>query len=330
MTQRERVILAARHKTADAIAHQLDVTDGANKMLREYFGDPDYLFTKVNNSLVREKNKEHKYDVPGGYHDLWGAEWRLESGTMGVPVGSVLKEPSLEGYTFPTPNKKRICAQIENMLDDHPDRFCIFEACHTMFEAAWFLRGFEEILCDMITDEEFVEELMDKITDYQMQVVDIALQYPIDCIMFGDDWGQQNGLIMGKPLWKKYIYPRMKKLFQHVKDNGKFVCLHSCGDCREIVGDMVDMGLDIYNTFQPEIYDVEAFAREWGGKLTVYGGISTQNVLSFGTPQQVKDAMHRMMDVLGPHGYILASTHQITADTPLENVIAFLEVVENQ
>lgn len=330
MTQRERVRLAAQHKSADIIPHQLDVTDGANQKLLQYYGDPDYFYTKLNNSIAREKNKEHKYDISGGYHDLWGAEWRQDGGTMGVPVGQVLKEPSLEGYTFPVPNEVRIRSQIEGMMEKHPDRFLIYEPCHTLFETAWDLRGMEDILCDFLTEEDFVEELLDKIMEYQMQVTNIALQYPIDCIMFGDDWGQQRGLLMGKPLWKKYIYPRMKKLFQKVKDAGKFVCLHSCGDCREILGDMVDMGLDIYNTFQPEIYDVEAFAKEWGDKLTIYGGISTQNVLSFGTPQQVKDEMHRMLDLLGPHGYILASTHQITPDTPIDNVIAFMEVVENQ
>lgn len=330
MTQRERVILAAQHKTADVIPHQLDVTDGADRILKEYYGDNDYFYSKLNNSLVREKNKEHKYDIPDGYHDLWGTEWKFHGGTMGHQVGPILQEASLEGYNFPVPNEARIRKQIEGMMAKHPDRFQLFEAAHTLSEVGWFMRGLDGILEDMLLEEEFVEELFDKVLEYHMQIVDIAGQYPIDCIMFGDDWGMQKGLIMGKPLWLKYIKPRMAKLFERVKKYGKFVCLHSCGDCREIMGDMIDIGLDIYNTFQTEIYDAKEFAREWGDKLTIYGGISTQGVLSRGTPQEVKDEMHRMMDILGPYGYIVASSHQITPDTPIDNVLAFMDVVNNQ
>lgn len=330
MTQRERVILAAQHKTADIVPHQLDVTDGANAMLKKYFGDDNYFYTKLNNSLVREKNKEHKYDIPDGYHDLWGTEWKLNGGTMGDQVRPILDKPSLEGYIFPVPNEVRICSQIEKMIAGHPNRFQIFEAAHTLSEVGWFMRGLDGILEDMLLEEEFVEELFDRVMDYQMQVVDIACRYPIDCIMFGDDWGMQRGLIMGKPLWLKFIKPRMQKLFDRVKKHGKFVCLHSCGDCREIMGDMIDIGLDIYNTFQPEIYDAKAFAEEWGDKLTIYGGISTQGVLAWGKPQEVKDEVHRMMDILGPYGYIVASTHQITPDTPIDNVLAFMDAVNNQ
>lgn len=331
MTQREYAILAAQHKAAGIIPHQLDVTDGANAVLKKYFNDDDdYFYSKLNNTIVREKNKEHKYDIPDGYHDLWGTEWKLYGGTMGHQVRPILDEPSLEKYTFPAPNETRICRQIENMMTNRPDRFQIFEAAHTLFEVGWFMRGIDGILEDMILEEDFVNELFDKVMEYQMQIIEIACRYPIDCVMFGDDYGMQRGLIMGKPLWLKYIKPRMRKLFEYVKQHGKFVCLHSCGDCREIMGDMIDIGLDIYNTFQTEIYDTEVFAKEWGDKLTIYGGISTQGVFSQGTPQQVADETRRMMDILGPYGYIVASSHQITPDTPIENVLAFMDVVNNQ
>lgn len=331
MTPRERVLAAVRHKGFDRIPHQLDTTDGANQVLSNYFHDENYAWKVLDNHLLRCKNKAHRYDVDGGYHDLWGVEWYTgNDGTMGMTRGVVLPEPDLSGYAFPVPDPMRIQTQIDDMIEKHPDRFRIFEASHTLFEPAWGLRTMEEMLCDMLTEPEFTEKLFDQILEYQLGVIDAAAARPIDCIMFGDDWGQQKGLIMGAPLWRRWIQPRMRRLFDRVKQHGLLVCLHSCGDLREILGDLIDMGLDIYNTFQPEIYDVEKFSREYGGKLTIYGGISTQGVMAFGTPQEVRDETRRMMDLLGPQGYIVSPTHQITPDTPVANVLAFMDAVQNQ
>jgi len=98
-----------------------------------------------------------------------------------------------------------------------------------------------------------------------------------------------------------------------------------------IFPDLIELGLDIYNTFQPEIYDVEFMKKEYGAKLTFYGGISTQQLLPRATPEEVKKETRRLMNILARNGgYIVAPTHDIPEDVPLENVLAFLEVVQNQ
>ena len=90
--------------------------------------------------------------------------------------------------------------------------------------------------------------------------------------------------------------------------------------------DLIDIGLDVYNTFQSEIYDALSFKREYGDDITIYGGVSTQNVLSHGTAQQVRNETKRMMEIMGKNGgYIVAPTHQMTNDIPLENIIAFID-----
>ena len=94
---------------------------------------------------------------------------------------------------------------------------------------------------------------------------------------------------------------------------------------------MIEIGLDIYNTFQPEIYDVAKMKREYGKDLTFYGGISTQQLLPKATPDEVKAEMRRLMGILGKGGgYIVAPTHAMPNDIPTENILAFLEVVQNQ
>lgn len=201
----------------------------------------------------------------------------------------------------------------------------------SLYERLWTLHGTFETLVDFIEEPEFIREVLDKIVEYNCKVVDIVAQYPIDCIFFGDDWGQQIGLQMGLPIWKEFLKPQLKKMYDHVKSYGMYVAQHACGDCREVFPDLVELGLDIYNTFQPEVYDIVDFKKRFGDHITFFGGISTQCILPFKTPEEVKAEMHRVMDILGENGgYILAPTHAMPCDIPPENVVAFMEVAKNE
>ncbi|MDO8685155.1 MAG: uroporphyrinogen decarboxylase family protein, partial [Clostridiales bacterium] len=189
----------------------------------------------------------------------------------------------------------------------------------------------ENLMMDFLLNEDFADELLDRILEFNLKVIDIAAQYPIDCIMFGDDWGQQKGLLFGPKLWRRYIKPRLSAMYERTKKYGLYIIQHSCGDNNELIKELIDLGLDVYNTFQPEIYNVKKFKKEYGNYITVYGGISTQGILSKGTPAEVKSETKKMMDIMGRNGgYIVAPTHQITTDIPLENIFAFIETVREQ
>jgi uroporphyrinogen decarboxylase len=156
-------------------------------------------------------------------------------------------------------------------------------------------------------------------------------QYPIDCVFFGDDWGMQKGLIMGYPLWKRFIRPRIERQYAHVHAKGMYVAQHSCGDCSEVFPDLVAAGLDIYNTFQPEVYDIEFFKKTYGNSITFFGGISTQRLLPYKSPAEVEAECRRILGILSKDGgYILAPTHAAGEDTPPENYLAFLKVCQHQ
>ena len=107
---------------------------------------------------------------------------------------------------------------------------------------------------------------------------------------------------MGKKLWDEFIRPRIKQLYGEVKKNGKYVSIHSCGDVKELFPDLIECGLDIFNPFQPEVIDVFEAKKQYGNSLTFYGGISTQQTLPYGTVEQVKDEVKRILDVVGPWG----------------------------
>lgn len=333
MNERERVIRAIRRHDTDRIPYQLDLTLGVHDKLTDYYQDGAFLYSRVGNHLIREKNKNHKHIDTRTHQDLFGVIWHQdrEGGDIGTISEYFFKEPDITLYSFPEPDVNLIRGKCERIVREYNHLFKIFEIGFALFERAWTLRGMESLLMDFILNEAFVANLLDRILDYNLKVIDIAAQYPIDCIMFGDDWGQQNGLIMGPRLWQKYIRPRIAQMYERVKKHGLYVAQHSCGDNYPLFGVLIEMGLDIYNTFQPEIYDIVKFKAEFGKDLTIYGGVSTQGILSQGTPEEVRSETKRMMDVLGKNGgYIVAPTHQITTDIPLENILAFIEAVKGE
>ncbi len=334
MTLKERVIAALNHQKTDYIPYTIGFTKEAHKKVAKYLGDPEF-HQKIDNHIKMFHYDGNAIEISTGqgyWKDDFGVVWnRNVDKDIGVVDDYILKEPSLTGCKFPEPNEQWLRNIVEGMLKDSPDTFNIVGIGCALFERAWSLRGMENIMMDMIDNPGFVDELFEKIADYNMRFMDIALEYDIDGFYFGDDWGQQKGMIMGPQYWKRYIRPHMKRLFDRVKSKGRYVAHHSCGDIYEIFPEVIDIGMDIFRTFQPEVYDIKKVKNEYGRNLTFWGGISTQQLLPFATPDEVKRVTRETMKIMGKDGgYIVAPTHGITPDTPVENIIAFLEVLQNQ
>jgi uroporphyrinogen decarboxylase len=225
----------------------------------------------------------------------------------------------------------KLRSEYDALMSSQDDTFKFGSIGFSMFERAWTLRGMENLLVDMILNPDFVEELLDAITEHNLKIIDIALEYGIDGFHFGDDWGQQRGLIMGPQHWRRYIKPMMAKLYAKAKSKGKYISQHSCGDIHEVFPDLIEIGLDVYQTVQPEIYDLPNLKKEFGNDLTFWGGISTQRLLPFEKPETVKRVTRETIAVMGKSGgFVAAPTHSIPGDVPAENVVAMLEAFQNQ
>jgi uroporphyrinogen decarboxylase len=270
---------------------------------------------------------------PGFFPDDFGVVWNRTGidKDIGVVEEILIKEPDLNGYTFPEMNSQEIHKMYRTLMKNGNDTFKIGRISLSMYERAWSLRGIENLLSDMILHPSFVEELLEAICAFNMQIVEIGLSYDVDGFYFGDDWGQQKGMIMGPKLWRKFIKPKMAKLYGRIKESGKIVIQHSCGDIREIFPELIDIGLDVYQTLQPEIYDLNWVKREFGKDLSFWGGISTQRLLPFAKPNEVRRVTAETMNILGERGgYIAGPTHWVPGDVPAENIIALIEVFQNQ
>ena len=336
MTNRERVIAAIKHEKKDYTPHSVIFTGQMNDKMFNYTGNPDYLGT-INNHIVKAALRKRGVPIPGKperFLDDFGIEWDRSGADK--DIGVVAQYPidsaeDLANYTPPPVDEDYIRAQCEKCMREKGDNFAIASIGFTVFERGWSLCGMEGLLCFMLTDPGAVGALFDKLAARNIEMAKIAMEYDFDGVLFGDDWGQQKGLIMGAPLWRELLKPRVASMYAEVKKAGKFVAQHSCGDNSEIMDDLIDIGLDIYQTFQPEIYDMQAFKDKYKGRLTVWGGISTQAQLPFLTADEIYHVTKNAISVLGEGGgYIAAPTHEVSCDTPPENIEAMVRAFREQ
>jgi uroporphyrinogen decarboxylase len=188
----------------------------------------------------------------------------------------------------------------------------------------------EALMMDFLDNPDFVVELFNTIADYNIAQVQQAVQYDIDAIYFGDDWGQQRGLQMGPRTWKKFIYPVLKRMYAAAHAAGKKVFIHSCGDVDELFDDLIEIGVNCFNPFQPEVMDVAALIERYRGRLAFHGGLSTQRTLPYGSTADVRRETRRLIELGRAGSYIFSPAHAVEGDVPLENLLAFIEEIQSQ
>ncbi|MCZ7542935.1 MAG: hypothetical protein M5R40_05080 [Anaerolineae bacterium] len=333
MTPRARVRQAIRHAPPDAVPYHFSYTPPARRKLEAYYSTTD-LDAALNNHIVKYKPRCADYLTPVGpnlWRDEFGVVWDWDGATdIGTPANCVFAARSLAGYAFPDPFLPCRYANLPAFIDAHRDRFRVVNLGKSLFERAWSMRGMQNLLMDMVEAPAWVEALLDAITDFNLHTIAEVTWYDIDAVMFGDDWAGQRGLLFSPAMWRRYIKPRIAAMYGAVKQAGKAVFIHCCGKVQELFPELVQLGVDVFNPFQPEVMDLAAIKRQFGDQLAFYGGMSVQQVLPFGAEQTVRAEARRLMDVIGQGGgYIIAPSHDMPGDIPIENMVAFIETVRS-
>ena len=332
MKKRDIVKLALSHQPVPYTPWAFSFTQEAREKLQKHYGQENLDDILQNHLLGLGSGIGYFEELENcRYRDVFGVVWdRSEDKDIGIVDGLVLPEPSLANYQLPDPGNPIFHQHIPDAIEAQPDLYRIYSIGFSLFERAWTLRGMENLLMDFYENPDFVRSLFREIADFNIALVKRAVNYDIDAVYFGDDWGQQHGLIMGPVIWREFIKPELARMYAAVKSAGKKVFIHSCGDVDELFDDLVELGLDCFNPFQPEVMDVFALLDQYHGKLAFHGGLSTQQTLPYGSVEEVVKETRKLLDAGRRGGYIFAPAHAVEGDVPLENLLAFIETVHRQ
>jgi uroporphyrinogen decarboxylase len=260
--------------------------------------------------------------------DLFGSLWRTDARPWHLERPA-LGEPDLSGYRFPRadeffpPDWDELALRAVARRGDH---YLVAGAGAGFFENAWVVRGFAESLADAAAEPSFHERLLDGLAELEAGILQRLLRLPVQGILFADDWADQRGILLGRPRWRRLVLPRQAVLYEMVRKAGKRVLSHCCGNVREIVPDLIDAGLDVLQSIQPEAMDPYALKANYGSRLCLWGGLGTQRMIPFGTPDGIRTEVRRLCAELGRGGgYILGPAKSLPPETPTENAAAVVE-----
>jgi uroporphyrinogen decarboxylase len=200
----------------------------------------------------------------------------------------------------------------------------------TIFEFTWYVRGMDNVFCDWAEENPVSEWLMDYFTRRSIHKCRAMVRAGCDVIRLGDDVGTQQSLLLSIDQWRHHLKPRLKAVIDAIREASEgrriFVQYHSDGAITPLIPDLIEIGVDILNPVQPECMDVAAVAAEFGDRIALCGMIGTQTTMPFGSVQDVREAVDAVRD-LHRRGarVVVAPTHVLEPDVPLENIRAFVE-----
>ncbi len=330
MKLRDIVLEQIHHQETSRIPFTLGFEEGLDKRLDEHYGSTEWR-ERIPRYIAHVTTVDEDRKVPlddTHYRDGFGSVWS----TAGRPfhlVEPALRAPSFKGYQFPEAEvfiDATRGKQAMEACERHRDSFLVAGFGWGIFERSWNIRGFEEALTDAIAEPEFYEELLDRILGLHLDFVKATVRLPVDGIMLSDDWGHQRGVLLGPERWRRFLKPRLAKLYAAVHDAGKLVLSHCCGDVADIMPDIIEIGLDVLESVQPEAMNPYELKKKWGDKITFWGGLGSQSTIPFGSRRTIFDEVKRLCrEMARGGGYILAPAKSLQPETPAENAAAVLE-----
>ena len=337
MTPREIALSQIHHEETHPVPYSLGFEGGTDKQLDEYYGTTSWrerLVPYLAGVGYIDTTRDERVD-DSHVRDGFGGLWRTDQLPAHLEEPA-MREPSFDNYTFPSPDvfhdpdgRNAACKAVA----EHRDSFTFGYIGWGLFEQSWRIRGFENAMMDVVTKPDFYEELLDRLTELYLSHVAQFADVPADAIMFGDDWGEQRGVIIGPERWRRFIKPRWAEIYDAVHAQGKLTITHCCGSVAEIMPDIIEIGLDVLESVQPEAAGMNPYElkKKYGDKLTFWGALGSQSIIPFGTPQEIRDEVRRLCREMGRGGgYILAPAKSLQPGTPTENCVAVFEAFTEQ
>ena len=336
MTHRELVLSTIRHEQPEKTPYTLAFEGGMDEELDRYYGSTEWRLGVQNcMDTVASLDGSGFLTTEGeSTTDLFGSHWRLDRRPWHLERPA-LAEADLSAYAMPSVDRfpMNVVEDVKSRTGEGAGKFSIVSNGWGLFEEAWRIRGFENLLMDGVVNEDFVSELLDRLTALRLDMIARFADIPADAVMFGDDWGEQRGVILGPERWRRYLKPRWGRVYDAVHAQGKYVISHSCGSVVDILDDLVDIGLDVLESVQPEARGMNPFElkKRFGSEITFWGCLGSQSVVQFSSPGEISATIDRLCAEVGlDGGYILAPAKGLQPGTPVENAAAVVEAFGRQ
>jgi uroporphyrinogen decarboxylase len=344
------------------------ITTGANEALKAYLGieseepvvDRVQQLAHPSEAILERLHVDTRYiylkasrdwqdiELPGNsYEDEFGIRRKAAFQPGGRllyydftshPLSDIETVADLARFKWPDPHDPARYAGIEEIarqMYEETGYGIIANVIGSIFEFSWYLRGYVHFFEDLLVNPELAGALLDAMLEYQsalMAEVLARIGPYVSVVMTGSDLGTQRAPALSPEVYRAIIWPRYKKLWELIRGKTEAkIFYHSCGSIYPMIPDLIDGGVNILHPIQPMatgMGDRQRLKREFGAHLTFWGGFDQQQVLPFGTPQEVRTEAKRLLDAFMPGGgYVFAAGHNIQADVPPENIIALFDTV---
>jgi len=251
------------------------------------------------------------------------------------PLETIETERDILDHRWPTAadfDFSPLAAEAER----HSDRVIIGGLWTGIMGDAYRLHGFQNFLLNIALKPRLMKTLINKMTNVYLELNQSyfeALKGKMDIWFFGNDFGSQDGLLLSRDMWGEFFYDNIRRLTNLAHGYGLKVMMHSCGAIAELIPDLIEAGIDILDPIQVTAAGMEprSLADRFGGRIVFHGGVDTQGVLPFGTPEEVAAHAREVADTLGAKGgYIFAPSQVLGPDIPMENIVTMYASLQQE
>jgi uroporphyrinogen decarboxylase len=340
MNHRERELAAIRHEVPDRIpidAICIENSDAVGQLLgipAESVVDQLGMDGRI---LAAERYTGELPVRKGRILSHWGTEDGNDYGTTHFyPLAAAASAAEVDQYDWPDGSRFDF-DQMRASLMDWPGEFALrgpYWISAPLFCTTCNLMGMEEALVKMRFEPEVFEACIEQVFNFSSTYLEhfvAAAGTKLDILYLADDFASQRGLLMNPALWKKMLKPHYEKLFAIGKRLSLPVWFHSCGDITAILPDLIEIGMNVWETVQLHALPMPAarLKQEYGRHIAFFGGVNTQ-ALPFKTPEEVSEEVRRCIDLLGQGGgYICGPDHHLKPDVPAANALALFEAARS-
>lgn len=344
MSIREKFFNSMRRKDGRFIPFEFDLCPSKEEEYKKKTGSDNYMeyfrfpIKWLSSEYVSKEDKFSRYyssqdDIA---IDDWGVGYKKGSVAhfteMQHPLKGFDSVEEFANYPYPDPvNDYKwddVPCKVKSIKEQ--DLIAVAGMQMTIFEIAWYLRGMDNFMIDMVMNPELANYHLDRIEGIRCEFAKRYASAGCDVLSLGDDIATQRDMMMNPDMWREYLKPRLANVIKAAKDINPdiLIAYHSDGNLMKVIPELIEVGVEILNPIQSECMDPVEIKKKYGDRLSFWGTVGTQTTMPFGTPDEVRKVCLRMIEEVGKGGgLLLAPTHLLEPEVPWENIQAFIDTI---